>query len=176
MRCYAAVPVEPILTDRLILREEVPGDLDFLASMLADTEVMRYWPSTLSREESAAWIERQRGRYARDGCSYWLALRRDTSEPVGQAGVVMLEWAGEGPRPALGYMIHRPFWRRGYATEAARASCEFIWNVLRQPIVWTLIRPENEPSLGVARKLGMIAGERVQHYGFEHIVFTLVRG
>jgi len=166
--------MEPIVTARLLLREMGPDDLDFLAGMLADAEVMRYWPAPLTREESREWIDRQRQRYARDGCGYWLALRRDTGEPVGQAGVLMLDWTGE-PRPALGYMIHRPFWRMGYATEAARASCEFIWNVLQQPVAWTLIRPENEPSLAVARRLGMTAVGSIQHYGFEHVVFELER-
>src|SRR5581483_10927925 len=125
--------MNPITTERLTLRELELGDLDFVASILGDAEVMRYWPAPLTREQAVEWIERQRERYARDGCGYWLAVDRATGAPVGQAGVLMLNWSGE-PRPALGYMIHRPFWRRGYATEAARASCEFIWDVLRQDV------------------------------------------
>jgi RimJ/RimL family protein N-acetyltransferase len=166
----------PVLfTARLVLRELTPDDIEFLAEMLADPEVMRYWPATLSRAEAATWIENQQKRYARDGCGYWLAIRRDTGDPVGQAGVLMLDWSGE-PRPALGYMIHRPFWRTGYATEAARACCEFVWNALRQKTVYTLIRPENEPSMAVALRLGMTAGEHIEYYGFEHVVFRLDHG
>ena len=164
--------MSPILTPRLLLREMTSGDLEFLAAMLADSEVMRFWPAPLSRDESVAWIERQRERYARDGCGYWLALDRATGEPVGQAGVLMLNWTGQ-PEPALGYMIHRPFWRRGYATEAAHASCDFVRHVLRRPIAYTLIRPENEPSLGVALKLGMTAGEHIEYHSFEHVIFSL---
>lgn len=155
-----------------MLREMTADDLAFLAAMLADPEVMRFWPAPLSRDESVAWMERQRERYARDGCGYWLALDRETGEPMGQAGVLMLEWA-DHPEPALGYIIHRPFWRRGYAMEAARACCDFVRDVLHRPVVYTLIRPQNQPSLGVALKLGMTAGERIHYHGFEHIVFSL---
>ncbi|HZU25451.1 MAG TPA: GNAT family N-acetyltransferase [Bryobacteraceae bacterium] len=167
--------MDPLFTSRLVLRELAADDIDFLAGMLADTEVMRYWPAPLTRAEAETWIDNQQKRYARDGCGYWLAARRETGEPVGQAGVLMLDWTGES-LPALGYMIHRPFWRMGYATEAARACCDFIWNALRQQTVYTLIRPENEASLAVARKLGMSAGEHIQYHGFEHVVFRLDHG
>lgn len=44
----------PILeTARLQLRELVPSDLDFVAEMLADAEVMRYYPRRLTRDLSA---------------------------------------------------------------------------------------------------------------------------
>jgi hypothetical protein len=41
-----------------------------------------------------------------------------------------------------------------------------------------LVKEENEanlanPSLGLARKLGMTPGRRTQFHGFEHIIFEL---
>ena len=36
-------------TQRLRLREIEPGDLDFLAALLGDPEVMRYYPQHLDR-------------------------------------------------------------------------------------------------------------------------------
>ena len=59
-------------TDRLLLREMSPADLDFVAAMLADSQVMRFFPQRYSREESARWIERQVDRYRRDGHGLWL--------------------------------------------------------------------------------------------------------
>ncbi len=44
-------------TDRLALREMSLDDLDFVATMLADPQVMRFYPKCYSREESAGWIE-----------------------------------------------------------------------------------------------------------------------
>ena len=39
----------------------------------------------------------------------------------------------------------------------------------------TLIRAENEPSLGVARKLGMVLQGPVPFRGYEHLLFALRR-
>lgn len=41
-------------TPRLLLREMTLDDLDFVATMLADPEVMRYYPRCCTREESEA--------------------------------------------------------------------------------------------------------------------------
>ena len=49
-------------TPRLILREMSLADLDFVAAMLADPEVMRYYPKCYSRQEAETWIGRQMNR------------------------------------------------------------------------------------------------------------------
>jgi RimJ/RimL family protein N-acetyltransferase len=150
------------------------ADLDFLAEMLADPEVTRFYPNQYTRDEARAWIERQVERYARDGHGLWLVTLRESGEPVGQAGLVMqeLDW---GHEPEIGYMIHRPFWRRGYATEAALAVREYAFQTRGLSRVISLIRPENLPSQGVARKLGMSAERETMFKGFRHIVFSVSR-
>src|SRR5215468_11623496 len=93
-------------TKRLRLRELTANDLDFVAAMLDDADVMRHYPSRLDRQGALAWIERQRMRYARDGHGLWLLLNRETDEPVGQVGLVMHELEGlPRPRyPEVGYL------------------------------------------------------------------------
>jgi hypothetical protein len=44
-------------TDRLYLRRWAPSDRKLFAELNADPEVMRYFPSTLSREESDAMVD-----------------------------------------------------------------------------------------------------------------------
>jgi [ribosomal protein S5]-alanine N-acetyltransferase len=76
----------------------------------------------------------------------------------------------------VAYLIHRPFWRRGFATEAGIAARDYALDVLGRERVIALIRPENLPSIGVAHKLGLKEEpDRVQHSGFEHIVFSFKR-
>jgi RimJ/RimL family protein N-acetyltransferase len=150
-------------------------DLDFVASMLADPEVMRFYPRRYSREESEAWVRRQLDRYSRDGHGLWLVLDRITEEPMGQVGLILQQFEGV-QEPEIGYLIHRPFWRRGFATEAAASTRDHAFGVLGKPRVISLIRPENEPSQGVARKLGMEPERRtVMFGGFEHLVFAVSR-
>ena len=140
---------EVLRTARLTLREMDAGDLDVIAAQLAHPEVMRYFPRCYSRDEAEEWVQRQCDRYQRHGCGYWLALERESGVPAGQAGVLMLEIDGV-EQPVLGYILDRPFWGRGLATEAAAACRDWAFTELGASRVVTLIRPENEPSLAVA--------------------------
>jgi RimJ/RimL family protein N-acetyltransferase len=164
-------------TPRLLLREMTPGDLDFLAVMLADPEVMRYYPKPLDREESEGWLRRQLDRYASHGYGFWLAQSRATGEPVGQVGLTPPRGIEGADETELGYLIHRPFWRQGLASEAAAACRDHAFDVLGRPRLICCIRPENLPSQGVARKIGLTPGaQRVELAGFQHVVFSQERG
>jgi RimJ/RimL family protein N-acetyltransferase len=161
-------------TPRLALREMVPGDLDFVAGMLAHPEVMRYYPRPLDRDEARAWLERQLARYAEFGHGLWLAVQRGGGAPVGQVGLIVQEVDGQRERE-IGYLIDRPFWRQGLATEAALAVRSFAFDGLGLDRVISLIRPANEPSQGVARKLGMTPRRQTLFRGRPTLVFEVRR-
>jgi len=158
-------------TERLRLREMSLEDLDFLADLVAHPEVMKYWPKCYTRDEAANWIQRQLQRYAKDGAGYWLALEKVSGRPVGQAGLLAMQVDGV-EEIGLGYMMHRSFWRMGYATEAAHASKEYGFSKLCKKRIVALVRPENLPSLGVVKKLGMKYEKRTHYADFEHSVFV----
>jgi RimJ/RimL family protein N-acetyltransferase len=161
-------------TRRLTLREMTIADLDFISSMLSHPEVMKYYPQCYSRAESEIWIQRQMSRYASHGHGLWLVSDKKTNEPVGQVGLAphMVDGIEE---PEVGYLIHRPFWRRGFASEAAAGVRDYAFGSLAKPRVISLIRPENTPSQGVARKIGMQPEKRTLFAGLEHIVFALAK-
>lgn len=164
-------PGEVCQDGRITLRQLVDDDLDFLAQMLGDSEVMRYWPRPLSRAEAEQWLRRQQKRYIDDGCGYWLVVDNQTRKPVGQAGVIMTDV--EGKRlPMIGYMIHRLQWRKRYGIDAAWRCIVHILHSRHEPVAYTLIRPENEPSLALARKMGMKPLRMLVHDGFEHVLFA----
>jgi [ribosomal protein S5]-alanine N-acetyltransferase len=164
-------------TTRLVLREMTYGDLDFVAGMLADEAVMRYYPGPMSRSLSEGWLIRQFDRYESHGYGLWLALGKDTGEPVGQVGLTPPRGIAGADETELGYLIHRPFWRRGFAAEAASACRDYAFDVLGRPRMICCIRPVNAPSLGVARKIGLVEeeGTRPEILGFEHLVFSQER-
>ncbi len=167
--------MKPVLeTTRLVLGEMTLGDLDFVAAMLADPQVMRFYSSRLSRDESEAWVRRQMSRYAKDGHGLWLVKEKSSDRPVGQVGLAMQQ-VDDVEVPEIGYLIHRPFWRRGFAFEAATATRDYAFDTLGIERVISLIRPENVPSQGVARKLGMKPGKHIVRKGLDHIVFSMTR-
>ena len=161
-------------TARLTLGELEFDDIDFVAGMLADPEVMRFYSKPLTLDESVEWIEKQRARYAADGHGLWLATEAQTGRPVGQVGL-LTQQVGEQKHPEIGYLIHRPYWRRGFASEAAAAVRDHAFSDLGSPYVISLIRPENVASIGVATKLGMRTTGHVVWAGLDHLLFRLER-
>jgi RimJ/RimL family protein N-acetyltransferase len=161
-------------TGRLTLRELETTDLDDVAGMLADREVMRHWPRPYSRDEAVDWIARQRERYARDGHGYWLAVDRGSGRVVGQAGVMTIE-LNRKPEVALGYILRREFWGHGYATEAAAAIRDRVFATTPHERVVALVRPVNLLSQRVVRRLGMRASGLTTYAGLEHVIFAVDR-
>ncbi len=159
-------------TERLRARELCEDDLDFVATMLGDPQVMRFYPAVLTRVGAAEWIGRQQSRYDRDGHGLWLIELRATGEPVGQCGVAM-QTVNDAREPEVGYLLHHPFWKRGLATEAARAARD--WSFARYPRhrVVSLIRAENQPSRAVAERNGMVESGITLHAGLEHLVYAV---
>ena len=159
-----------IETKRLILRELEPGDIDFVAEMLGHPEVNFYYERQFTRADAQVWLDRQLARYERDGHGLWLALARETDEPVGQVGLAMQEVNG-ARRPELGWLLHRPYWGLGYATEAGVAVRDAAFDRWKFPEVISLIRPVNTPSRRVAERVGLLPTGEVEFHGFSHIVY-----
>ena len=73
----------------------------------------------------------------------------------------------------VGYLLHRRFWRHGFATEAALACRDYAFRELRRRRVVSLVRPENAASQAVARRLGMEVVGSAPHAGVPHLVFAV---
>ena len=158
-------------TERLTLRRMDHSDLEDLAQLLSNPQVMRYWPAPFDREQSQQWIQRQQSRYARDGCGYWLAHARETGHCVGQAGLCVLEIDGQ-PEHAIGYILRTDCWGRGYATEAATAIIDWARNELNISRIVCPVRPENEPSVAVAKRLGLTEEKQTMFASFNHAIYV----
>jgi RimJ/RimL family protein N-acetyltransferase len=157
-------------TSRLLLRELVPSDLDFVAEMLAHPDVSFHYERRFARADAQVWLDRQLERYRRDGHGLWLVVERATAAPVGQVGLVLQEVEGRR-RPELGWVLARPFWGRGYATEAGLAVREAAWSRWGHASVISLIRPANQPSRRVAERVGLTPAREVEFHGFNHLLY-----
>ncbi|MGH9347241.1 MAG: GNAT family N-acetyltransferase [Vicinamibacterales bacterium] len=159
-------------TPRTFMREILGNDFDFLLRMMSDPEVMRYYPRSYGKRDVRGFINRMRVFYKDDGCGLWMLIDRENGEPLGRVGL-MRQHVNGADEFEIGYMVHRPFWRRGFATEAALAVRDYAFADRKLPRVISLIRPENVPSQGVARKLGMTIVGTSEQMGLEHQVFAV---
>lgn len=161
-------------TDRLVLHELTPEDLPFVAEMVGDAETMRFYPHRFTPLEARRWLQRQLDRYATDGHGLWLVVERESGRRVGQVGLAIQDVDG-GMVPEIGWLIHRSYWRHGFATEAGRAVRDHAFGSMGMDRVISLIRPVNEPSQGVAKKVGMLVEREADFHGYPHLVYAVRR-
>jgi ribosomal-protein-alanine N-acetyltransferase len=161
-------------TDRLLLREFGPEDLDALAAVLSNPETMRYYPAALDRAGVAAWIERNRRRYADPGHGLWAMALKSSGEVIGDCGLTR-QVVDETDEIEIGYHVRRDLWGRGYASEAARACQEYGFSRLGAERLISLIRPENLRSRRVAEKTGLSLWKEVMWRELPHCVYAIRR-
>jgi [ribosomal protein S5]-alanine N-acetyltransferase len=165
----------PILeSERLLLREFVPGDVEALSAMLSDPETMRYYPAPLDRAGVGEWIERNRRRYADAGHGLWAMVLKSSGEVVGDCGLTRQTVDGVG-EIEIGYHVRRNLWGQGYAPEAARACRDYGFARLGAEQLISLVRLGNLPSRRVAEKIGMSLWKEVMWRDLAHWVFVIRR-
>lgn len=144
-------PVEPphLETERLILRRPVPGDAPAIQRLAGDWEVARYTariPHPYPEGAAERWI----ATLADEDDMVFAVERRDDGAFLGCCGI-MVEADGAAE---VGYWIGRPFWGRGYATEALGAVVGMAFDRLGVDRVRASAMPANRASIRVQEKVG----------------------
>lgn len=134
-------------TERLLIREFVPGDAQDLYEILGDKETMAYSepPYTLERTRAflADFCIEKRGALA--------AEEKGSGKVIGYLLFKALE---EGVYE-LGWFFNRSCWRQGYAYEACSAIKRYAFMKLRaRKLVAETI--DTERSVPLMEKLGMV--------------------
>jgi len=150
----------PILeTERLILRGWRDDDLEPFARMSGDAEVTRFIGGTAhTRDDAWRLIAMIVGHWALRGFGFWVVERKSDRAFLGRIGL----WQPEGwPGMEVGWALDRPFWGKGYATEAAKAALDYGFANYPVPKLISTIAPDNHASQRVAERLGETKGPRM---------------
>jgi RimJ/RimL family protein N-acetyltransferase len=169
-----SVGVITLETPRLRLRPLADADLDGYAAMCSDPEVMRFLGGeTLSREDAWRQMAMLAGHWQLRGYGMWALEEKATGRFAGRVGPHFPEgWPGR----EVGWALARPFWGRGYAFEAARASIDFAFARLGWERVISLIHSDNARSIRLAERLGERFAGTVTVRGVEARVYELPAG
>ena len=142
-----------IETERLIMRAIDPDrDFDEWAYSMADEGTVRFLGTKpMNRAEAWRSMAVAIGHWTIRGYGFFSLENKTTGEWVGRVG----PWYPEGwIAPEVGWTISPKHLRKGYATEAARAALDYVFNTLKWDSVIHCILDGNEPSVGVAEKIG----------------------
>lgn len=143
-------------TPRLHLRAWHDTDLDPLAQMCADPQVMRYLPGLLSRDECAALIARCRLHFAHHGFGIWALERKDDGRFIGLVGLARCKLPLPFcPTVEIAWRLVQDQWGQGLAHEAAEVALACAFERLQLPEVVAFTAQLNESSQRLAESLGM---------------------
>ena len=144
-------------TARLVLREPREEDVDAFTAIASDPESTRYFHNRLDRAESAERLERIRVHFVEHGFGQWVVELPGEVPFIGMVGLARVTFdAPFAPAIEAAWRIARPFWRRGYAREAAAAAIADGFGRLAFNEIVAFTVPANAPSQAVMRSLGMV--------------------
>lgn len=165
-----------MVTPRLELAPFEESDLAAAFAWFGDGEVMRYTPTgpDPSIEATAKRLAHYRAHQAKHGFSKWIIRERASGQPIGDAGLLVLDGEGGGPPVIdLGYRLARRFWGRGFATEAAARWVEAAFEHFAVARVTACVHPQNTASLRVIEKLALRSTGPGRLQGMQAEIFVL---
>jgi RimJ/RimL family protein N-acetyltransferase len=142
-------------TERLLLRHQVPEDLDDLWALYCNPEITKYIPDApRSREEAKEELEWHMNGHPRfPELGLWATIHKETGKFIGRCG--LLPWTIDGQQEVeVAYTIAQPYWGQGLGVEAARAILNYGFEKLNLSRLICLIDEENIASQKVAEKIG----------------------
>ena len=149
-----------IETERLILREYTLDDFDALYEILSDPETMQHYHAPFDEARTRRWIEWNLENYERYGFGLWAVVLKETGEMIGDCGITIQNIDGE-LLPEIGYHIHKKYWRRGFAKEAARAVRDWSFRNTDYDRIFSYMKYTNVASSSTALANGM---KKVREY------------
>jgi RimJ/RimL family protein N-acetyltransferase len=175
-------------SERLVLRRWREDDLEPLAAIDGDPEVMRFIGdgSVRTREQTAAALAFMERGWDERGFGIFAVELRETGELAGWVGLTVPGFLPEVlPAVEIGWRLGRPFWGRGIATEAAREALRFGFTEAGLDRIISICHVDHHASARVMTKLGMrqeretvvpAHGQRVRVLAITRSEFDVIHG
>lgn len=142
-------------TPRLILRSWKPEDLPLFIAMNKDALVMKYFPATLTEEETGAFYVRIQEEFCRVGWGLYAVELKESGQFIGYVGLHEIGFDADfTPGIEIGWRLAADVHNRGYATEAAKAVLQLAKSHGFECVL-SFTAEINKPSERVMQKIGM---------------------
>ncbi|MBO4444909.1 MAG: GNAT family N-acetyltransferase [Bacteroidaceae bacterium] len=143
-------------TDRIRLRPWRESDAEALFRYASDPEVgpRAGWPPHKTPEES---LEIIRSLFSGEGM--WAVEWKETAEAIGCVGYLPSSASNlkiDDDQCEVGYWIARPYWGKGFCTEAMRMIIDYCFQEKGFSVLWGSYFPDNPASGRVMEKCGFV--------------------
>ena len=146
--------MDVLTTDRLIFRHLSMHDLDDLAAIYSDPDVMRFIYGVHTREQTRQRIEENIARYQRYGYGLWATILKQDNRLIGRCGLLP-HILDDHKEVEVAYTLAKEYWGRGLATEAAQAIRDYGFYHFRFHRLISIVDHDNFASRRVAEKNNM---------------------
>lgn len=154
---------EVIETDRLILRSWKPEDLPLFAAMNKDERVMRYFPATLTDEQTESFYSRIQSEFERKGWGLYAVELKSAGKFIGYVGLHEIGFDADfTPGVEIGWRLAADYHNQGFATEAAKAVLKLAKEKGLSKL-YSFTAKQNAPSERVMQKIGMTKAGEFKH-------------
>jgi RimJ/RimL family protein N-acetyltransferase len=177
---------------RLWLRPWRESDVDSYAAIVRDDEVMRHMGSGLrykvkraagsaialvSNVEVRRAVARLERHWTVHGFGEWAVEEKASGRLIGQVGLVHHpDWSAGPDKVEIGWMLARPAWGHGFATEGGRVALAYAFERLELERVISIAHRDNRRSHAVMERLGL-SRQGEAHWRGSHVFwYTIDRG
>lgn len=154
MKPDCTLPMMPLQTARLTLRPYQRDDVDRVFPILSNPTTMQFWQQPLTHEEVLKWVDRSLQSYGQQGFGRYAVILKEHDQLIGDVGLLATTMIDQ-PVIDLGYIIHHPWWGKGYAIEAAAVVRDYAFTTLDLPTLHVNMPWNHRGSQRVAERLGM---------------------
>ncbi len=159
-------------TERLILREILPTDVDGLFQLDSDPEVHRYLGNkpVENKERVIAMIDFIRQQYADNGIGRWAIVDKESNNFIGWTGLKLVRELTNRHINYydLGYRLIRKYRGQGFAIETAKASLDYGFEKLNLSEIYAMADCRNIKSNNILTKIGLKFIETFNLDGIRH--------
>lgn len=158
--------IPSIKTARLTLRQFTFQDAGPLHQILSIPGVLEYFPNSdpLDLERVQKLVDRQINHWEDNNYGWWAVEPNGAGELIGWSG---LQYLPETDEIEIGYLLSKPYWGKGLATESATAGLDYGFNSLSIEKIIGIVHPENVASQKVLEKIGLKFQEQADYFGME---------
>jgi ribosomal-protein-alanine N-acetyltransferase len=158
------VMLVPPPSERLTFNRWQEKYLAAFASMNRDKEVMKFFPGTLSFEETIGFLIRIEKHFEEQGFGLYAIEKKENDRLIGFTGFSKVPFESFfSPGIEIGWRFSKQEWGKGYATEAARTCLAFGFSKLGFEKIYSFTSILNKRSENVMKKIGMSPAGEFEH-------------
>jgi len=151
-------------SERLGFRNWIEDDVQKMADINNNPNVMEFFPSIPTFEETKAFVERMQQQFSEKDYCYFAVdvLKNDTF--IGFIGLSDKDFESDfTPCTDIGWRLSEAHWNKGYATEGARACLDHGFKKLGLAEIVAIAPKANVKSEEVMKKIGMEKRKNFNH-------------